>query len=60
MKGILIFNIILGIVALALGILALIRGSHLTAVGMGFVLLSNIIQSIQGYINIKKSKAQED
>jgi Na+-translocating ferredoxin:NAD+ oxidoreductase RnfD subunit len=60
MRGILIFNIVLGILAMIIGTLALIRGSHLTALGMGFVLLSNIIQIIQGYINNKKSKAQED
>lgn len=58
MSGIMIFNIVLGILALTFGSLALIRGSHLTALAMGFVLLSNIIQIIQGYINNKKSKAE--
>lgn len=58
MSGVMIFNIVLGILALSIGTLALIRGSHLTALGMGFVLLSNFIQIIQGYINNKKSKAE--
>ncbi|PSL04891.1 hypothetical protein CLV48_10465 [Cecembia rubra] len=60
MKGILIFNIFLGIVALTLGTLALIRGSHLTALAMGFVFISNVIQIFQEYLNIYKSRAREN
>ncbi|MGY6743904.1 MAG: hypothetical protein ACXIUQ_14290 [Cecembia sp.] len=58
MKGILIFNVVLGIVAMTLIVLGLMRGNHLAAVAMGFVLISNVIQIIQEYINIKKSKTQ--
>ncbi|EKB48227.1 hypothetical protein B879_03183 [Cecembia lonarensis LW9] len=58
MIGKLIFNVVLGIVAMTLIVLGLIRGNHLAAVAMGFVLISNVIQIIQGYINIKKSKTQ--
>lgn len=50
----LIFNVVLGIVAMILVVLGLMRGHHLAAVAMGFVLISNVIQIIQEYINVKK------
>ena len=60
MRGKLIFNIVIGIFALGLGLLGLIRVNHLAAIAMGFVFISNIIQIFREYLNIKKSKAQED
>jgi hypothetical protein len=45
---------------LSLGLLGLIRGNHLAAIAMGFVFISNIIQIFREYLNIKKSRAQED
>lgn len=60
LRGKLIFNIVIGIFALGLGLLGLIRGNHLAAIAMGFVFISNIIQIFREYLNIKKSKAQED